>query len=99
MRSPGLAGCISQCRPGESLAEWPDDRIWSELQSRFEMDGGFRLNEGPIFHKSVTAMRAFVTEPMRMRPAMCRLRGELQHVQSLRRFYGSTGIQAASRTA
>ncbi|SPE24666.1 p-hydroxybenzoate hydroxylase [Candidatus Sulfopaludibacter sp. SbA3] len=63
MRSPGISRLYLQCRPDESLAEWPNDRIWAELQRRFEM-GGFRLNEGPIFQKGVTPMRAFVTEPM-----------------------------------
>src|SRR4051812_8834745 len=39
-------------------------RIWEELQQRFETVDGFRINEGPIFQKGVTAMRSFVTEPM-----------------------------------
>ena len=64
MRSPGISRVYLQCRPDESLAEWPDDRIWAELQRRFETDGGFHLNEGPILQKGITAMRAFVTEPM-----------------------------------
>ncbi len=64
MRSPGISRLYLQCRPGESLAEWPDDRIWAELQRRFDTGSGFHLNEGPIFQKGVTAMRAFVTEPM-----------------------------------
>jgi len=64
MRTPHIGRLYLQCRPDEDLAEWPDARIWGELQRRFETRGGFRLNEGPIFQKSVTAMRAFVTEPM-----------------------------------
>ena len=31
---------------------------------RFETDEGFRLNQGPILQKGVTAMRSFVAEPM-----------------------------------
>jgi len=64
MRSPEISRLYLQCRPGESLAEWPDDRIWAELQRRFATGAGFRLHEGPVLQKGVTAMRAFVTEPM-----------------------------------
>ena len=34
------------------------------MQRRFETEDGFRLNEGPILQKGVTAMRSFVAEPM-----------------------------------
>src|SRR4029077_12759371 len=50
--------------PDEDLAAWPDARIWEELQRRFETSDGFRLNQGPILQKGVTAMRSFVAEPM-----------------------------------
>ena len=53
-----------QCAPEEDLAAWPDDRIWQELQTRFETRAGFRLQEGSILQKGVTAMRSFVAEPM-----------------------------------
>jgi p-hydroxybenzoate 3-monooxygenase len=64
MRTPQISRIYLQCRPDEDLSEWPDDRIWEEMQRRFETVDGFRLNEGPIFQKGVTAMRSFVTEPM-----------------------------------
>jgi p-hydroxybenzoate 3-monooxygenase len=64
MRTPQISRVYLQCRPDEDLAEWPDDRIWEELQWRFATTEGFRLNEGPIFQKGVTAMRSFVAEPM-----------------------------------
>jgi len=64
MRTPDISRVYLQCRPDEELAEWPDERIWEELQRRFETADGFRLNEGPIFQKGVTPMRSFVTEPM-----------------------------------
>jgi p-hydroxybenzoate 3-monooxygenase len=64
MRSPRVSRLYLQCRPGEDLAEWPDARIWEELQRRLQTAGGFRLNEGPILEKGVTAMRSFVAEPM-----------------------------------
>jgi p-hydroxybenzoate 3-monooxygenase len=64
MRTPEISRVYLQCRPDEDLAAWPDDRIWEELQRRFETDDGFRLNQGPILQKGVTAMRSFVVEPM-----------------------------------
>jgi p-hydroxybenzoate 3-monooxygenase len=64
MRSPRISRVYLQCRPDENLSEWPDDRIWDELQRRFQTEDGFRLNEGPIAQKGVTAMRSFVVEPM-----------------------------------
>jgi p-hydroxybenzoate 3-monooxygenase len=64
MRTPHISRVYLQCRPEEDLADWPDDRIWEELQRRSETAEGFRLNEGPILQKGVTAMRSFVAEPM-----------------------------------
>jgi p-hydroxybenzoate 3-monooxygenase len=64
MRSPQISRVYLQCRPDEDLTEWPDGRIWDELHRRFETEDGFRLNEGPIVQKGITAMRSFVAEPM-----------------------------------
>ena len=64
MRSPVITRAYLQCRPDEDLALWPDERIWEELDRRFETSGGFRMNRGLIFQKGVTAMRSFVAEPM-----------------------------------
>ncbi|MGH9309061.1 MAG: 4-hydroxybenzoate 3-monooxygenase, partial [Vicinamibacterales bacterium] len=65
MRSHEVTRLYLQCRPDEDLDEWPDDRIWAELQRRFAMDDGWRPNEGEIFQQGVTGMRIFVAEPMR----------------------------------
>ena len=64
MRSPEVSRLYLQCSPNEDLSEWPDERIWAELQHRFEISKPWRLTEGPILQKSVTGMRSFVTEPM-----------------------------------
>lgn len=64
MRSPTLSRLYIQCRPDENLDEWPDERIWEELETRLAAPG-FRLERGPILQKGVTPMRSFVTEPMR----------------------------------
>jgi len=65
MRSPTVSRLYLQCKPDENLDEWPDDRVWEELQKRFECTDGFKLKVGPITQKSVTPMRSFVAEPMR----------------------------------
>jgi p-hydroxybenzoate 3-monooxygenase len=64
MRSPTLSRFYLQCRPDEALADWPDERIWSELQARLTTDGGWTLAAGPILEKNITPMRSFVVEPM-----------------------------------
>jgi p-hydroxybenzoate 3-monooxygenase len=63
MRSPTVTRLYLQCDPADEIEAWPDERIWEELQLRFE-SGDFRLNEGPIFERGITPMRSFVTEPM-----------------------------------
>jgi p-hydroxybenzoate 3-monooxygenase len=63
LRSPQLSRLYLQVRPDEDLREWPDDRIWAELQTRLGLEG-WALAEGPILEKGVTGMRSFVVEPM-----------------------------------
>ena len=60
MRSPAVSRLYLQCLPEEDLNEWPDDRLWSELQARL----GSQLATGPVLQKSVTPMRSFVADPM-----------------------------------
>jgi p-hydroxybenzoate 3-monooxygenase len=60
MRSPTVSRLYLQCQPDEALSEWPDERVWSELQARL----GAQVATGPVLQKSVTPMRSFVAEPM-----------------------------------
>jgi p-hydroxybenzoate 3-monooxygenase len=53
-----------QCDPADPVENWPDQRVWEELQARVAGDG-FRLKEGPIAQKGVIPMRSYVCEPMR----------------------------------
>jgi p-hydroxybenzoate 3-monooxygenase len=64
LRNPELSRLYIQCQPDEDLAEWPDERIWDELQLRLGLDG-WTLKEGPVLEKGVTGMRSYVAEPMR----------------------------------
>jgi p-hydroxybenzoate 3-monooxygenase len=64
MRSPEISRFYLQVPPDEDLAEWSDERIWSELKARLETVPGFELTTGPILEKGITPMRSFVVEPM-----------------------------------
>jgi p-hydroxybenzoate 3-monooxygenase len=65
MRSPTLARLYLQCDPDDDIDNWPDTRIWDELQGRTALAAGdFHVPEGPILQKSITPMRSFVVEPM-----------------------------------
>jgi len=66
MRSTGVTRLYLQCAPDERLENWPDDRIWCELRARLRMHDGWEPNQGPILQKSLTGMRSFVVEPMRL---------------------------------
>jgi p-hydroxybenzoate 3-monooxygenase len=55
MRSQKISRLYLQVDADEDIANWPDDRIWSELQIRLG-----NVNEGPIFDKGITPMRSYV---------------------------------------
>ena len=78
MRSPSVTRSYLQVTPDEDLEAWPDERIWEELNARFELDEGFALNEGEIFEKGVTPMRSFVAEPMQHQRLF--LAGDAAHI-------------------
>jgi p-hydroxybenzoate 3-monooxygenase len=63
MRSPTITRLYLQVRPDEDLAEWPDERIWDELERRLGLEG-WTLNTGEVLEKGITDLRSFVVEPM-----------------------------------
>jgi len=63
MRSARISRLYLQCTPDEDLNEWPDDRIWEELETRLQIPG-WTLIRGPVLQKGVAGMRSFVAEPM-----------------------------------
>jgi p-hydroxybenzoate 3-monooxygenase len=67
MRSPTVSRLYLQVENGTDLGDWPEMRIWDELDARFAVgsDPGWQLKRGPITSKTVTPMRSFVSEPMR----------------------------------
>lgn len=77
LRSPELGRLYVQCRPDADLAEWPDERIWEELQLRLGSEG-WTLQEGPVLEKGVTGMRSYVVEPMQF--GRLYLAGDAAHI-------------------
>ena len=64
MRSPEVTRLYIQCAADEDINNWPDERIWAELQARLTADSDWRLNEGPVLQKGIAPLRSFVAEPM-----------------------------------
>jgi p-hydroxybenzoate 3-monooxygenase len=62
MRGPNLVRYYLQCAPDEDLNQWPDERIWDELETR--LGGTLKPERGPLVEKVVAQMRSFVVEPM-----------------------------------
>lgn len=63
MRSPEISRLYLQCAPDENLDEWPDEKIWDELETRLG-EPGWTLERGEIFQKDVTPLRSFFSAPM-----------------------------------
>ncbi|WP_132542828.1 4-hydroxybenzoate 3-monooxygenase [Plasticicumulans lactativorans] len=64
-RSPEVQRMYFQCDPTDKVENWSDDRIWAEFNARLGSRDGWKLQEGPIFHKVIVGMRSQVVEPMR----------------------------------
>jgi p-hydroxybenzoate 3-monooxygenase len=78
MRSPTVSRLYLQVAPDEPVENWPDDRLWQELETRLSTRDGFALPRGPITQKSVTPMRSFVAEPMQFGKLF--LAGDAAHI-------------------
>jgi p-hydroxybenzoate 3-monooxygenase len=62
-RTPEIQRLYLQCDPADDIANWPDERIWAELDARLATDG-WELTHGKIFQKGIIPLRSFVCEPM-----------------------------------
>ncbi len=62
-RTPTLQRHYLQVDATDDIANWSDDRIWTELKNRTEIDG-WELPTGPIVQKGIVTMRSFICEPM-----------------------------------
>jgi p-hydroxybenzoate 3-monooxygenase len=77
MRSASISRLYLQVPLEAQLEDWPDDRVWAELQVRFASEG-WRVNEGHVFDKGITPMRSFVCEPMQCGRLL--LAGDAAHI-------------------
>ena len=78
LRSPTLSRLYLGVRPDETLAQWPDDRIWEELTVRLATEEKPEINQGRIIDRGITAMRSIVIEPMRYGRLL--LAGDAAHI-------------------
>ncbi|MBP1971711.1 p-hydroxybenzoate 3-monooxygenase [Virgibacillus natechei] len=62
-RSPNVQRYYLQVDPSDDISNWSDERIWSELHARVDLDG-WTLEEGPITQKNIVTMRSFMCETM-----------------------------------
>ena len=53
-----------QCPIEDEVADWSDDRFWSELFARIPPEQAARIETGPSIEKSIAPLRSFVAEPM-----------------------------------
>jgi len=65
MRSMTRSRYYLQVSADEDVADWSDERFWSELKRRIPADAATVLETGPSLEKSVAQLRSFVAEPMR----------------------------------
>ena len=59
-RGTGNSRIYLQCPHDDTVAQWPDERIWDELEARV----GQSLGRGEILSKEIVALRSVVHEPM-----------------------------------
>ncbi|GAA2450863.1 4-hydroxybenzoate 3-monooxygenase [Streptomyces mauvecolor] len=80
MRSPAVSRLYLQVPNGTDPADWPDARVWDELDARLatDADPGWKLERGPIAATSVLPMRSRVVEPMRYGRLL--LAGDAAHI-------------------
>lgn len=63
-RSPEMTRYYLQCPPGDDPGNWPDGRVWEELQRRLGAADRPPLTQGRLVEKRVLDMHNYVVEPM-----------------------------------
>jgi p-hydroxybenzoate 3-monooxygenase len=77
-RSRDVQRLYFQCDPADAVTNWPDERIWNELNARLATNDGRDLYRGSIFQKGIIQMRSFVLEPMQFGSLF--LAGDAAHI-------------------
>jgi p-hydroxybenzoate 3-monooxygenase len=76
-RTPEVTRFYLQCSPTDTNADWPDDRVWTELHARLTVPDG-KIIEGALFEKRVLDMHNYVLD--RMSHGRLFLAGESAHL-------------------
>jgi p-hydroxybenzoate 3-monooxygenase len=63
-RGPTLSRYYIQVPLTDHVADWPDERFWAELRSRFPEHWARKIVTGASIEKSIAPLRSFVAEPM-----------------------------------
>lgn len=66
MRTQSRSRYYLQCALTDTVAQWSDDTFWDELRNRLDPEAREHLVTGPSIEKSITPLRSFVAEPMRL---------------------------------
>ena len=64
-RNPMLSRYYVQCSLDDTIDDWPDERFWEELTTRFPPEMSSQIVTGPSIEKSIAPLHSFVAEPMR----------------------------------
>lgn len=80
LRSSTVSRFYLQCLTEDSIDDWPDERIWLELETRLALDEPWSLTRGPIIEKNFLDLRCFVCEPMQY--GQVYLAGDAAHIIS-----------------
>lgn len=64
-RNPMLSRYYVQCSLDDTIDDWPDERFWEEITTRFPPAMSSQIVTGPSVEKSIAPLRSFVAEPMR----------------------------------
>lgn len=78
MRSPTRSRYYIQVPQGEKLEDWPEDRLWDELETRFNPISQRGVTRGPALEMSIAPLRSYVFETMRH--ARLFLAGDAAHI-------------------
>lgn len=78
MRSTTRSRYYLQVASDDSVENWPDERIWSELQIRLGADLADKITCGPAIEKSIAPLRSFIFNKMRYESLF--LAGDAAHI-------------------
>jgi p-hydroxybenzoate 3-monooxygenase len=65
MRSPTRSRYYVQVPLSDTLADWPEERLWDDLEQRFDPLSDHQVTRGPALEMSIAPLRSYVFETMR----------------------------------